>query len=103
MQSAFYVIGGSDYGPVSLKTIGRLDPTHTTWTNSGELKYARRGHNAVFDGTHIIIVGGYNVNYKSENCFVSDATVTCTTQEPSLSRYEYYPELYLVSDSFCED
>ena len=97
------MIGGSDYGPISLKTIGRLDPIHTTWTDVGELKHARRGHNAIFDGTQIIIIGGYTGSYKSENCFVSDANATCRTQEPSLSRYEYYPELYLVSNSFCED
>ena len=66
----------------------------------------RNGPNAIFDGTDIIVVGGYAGNgifLKTEKCTISGDKVTCVEQDPSLFNYERYPELFLVEDGYCKE
>ena len=60
----FYIIGGytdvNDYD----KTIGRLDATSMIWSKSGDLVNGRYGHNAIYDGSSLIVVGGYGSSLK---------------------------------------
>ena len=98
-EGAFYIIG--DYPNV--KTIGRLDAISMVWSNAGELMYAREAHNAIYDGTNIIVVGGELGPIRTESCAVSKGLVTCTGQDPSLKNYFLYPELFLVQADFCKN
>ena len=83
--------------------IGRLDASTLTWTQAGELNYARRGHGAIFNNEEIIVAGG-NGHYKTESCSVKEnGIVSCTAQAPTLKFYYEYPEMYLVDDNFCKD
>ena len=72
------------------------------WTQAGELKEARYGHNVIYDGTHLLVVGGYG-NLQTEICSIESNMVNCTSQSPELTEYAYYPELFLVTDSFCKN
>ena len=98
----FYIIGGytdvNDYD----KTIGRLDATSMIWSKSGDLVKGRSGHNAVYDGSNLIVVGGINGQYKTEKCVISNGQVSCTAQNPTLENYLYYPELFLVPVDYCK-
>ena len=102
---AFYVIGG--YTDVSTydSTIGKLD-ANLTWSKVGELVFGRRLHGVIFDGTDMLIVGGWAVSpetaLQTEKCVISANQVSCTRQSPSLLRYDSYPELFLVPDNFCK-
>ena len=101
LEEAYYVFSG--YGGDA--AIGRMDDSGQ-WTKAGELNQARWGHNAIFDGQNIIVVGGNNPggNYPkdTERCRLQNDTITCTTQEPTLDVYWAHPELFLVSDEFCK-
>ena len=109
-QMAFYLIGGSDnngsfyYNP---KTIGRMD-LDGQWTRAGELNQPREGHNVIYDGKYLMIIGGEGVSlgvtgYQTEKCLIrKNGSVLCTTQNPILDGYTFYPELLLVSDDFCK-
>ena len=114
-RGAFYVIGGYSFnGPGSdrilHRTIGRFDPFSETWSQAGQLITGRAGHNAIFDGIAFIVVGGYDPErpirggiYNTEVCSISDdEMVSCTSQKPEWHGYGCYPELSLVSDSFCQ-
>ena len=83
--------------------IGRMGQDRQ-WTQAGTLKQARRAHNAIFDGESMIIVGGYKLtNLKTEVCsFQSDKSVSCISQEPSLTNYNHFPALFLVDESFVK-
>ena len=97
---SFYVIGGfvdGDYG----KTIGRFDATRRVWSNSGELINKRSGHNAIYDGSSLIVVGGWDTR-KTERCELSNGQVKCMAQSPELDDYGEYPELFLVPVNFCK-
>ena len=98
---AFYVIGGYTDVNEYDSTIGKLD-ANLTWSKVGELSTGRRGHGVIFDGTAMLVVGGYGGTYKTEKCIISDNQVTCIGQSPSLLRYENYPELFLVPENFCK-
>lgn len=66
----------------------------------------REGHNAIYDGSSLIVVGGKQASlydtYKTERCEISNGQVTCTAQTPELNNYADYPELFLVPVNFCK-
>ena len=98
----FYVIGGETSGNKYYKTIGRLDASKMIWSKSGELVQGRHGHNAIYDGSSLIVVGGYNGVRRTEKCVISNNQVSCKAQNPDLASYYVYPELFLVPFDFCK-
>ena len=99
----------------------------TTWSKLGDLKLGREGHNVIHDGEVFLVVGG-NGNLKTEKCSLSgnefektsenyfqafvrislsnslsENTINCVVQEPTLSNYEYFPALFLVPDDYCKE
>ena len=80
--------------------IARLS-AHGHWIISGQLKTPRYGHNVIFDGELMIVVGGASSNMKTEICEIDDGAVMCSEQNPVLTNYYYYPELLLVPDNYC--
>ena len=98
---AFYIFGGGiDYNG-STNVIGRLDVLTLTWRKAGELNNARWGHGAIFNGDVFIVAGGYG-NLKTEVCSISNSSVVCLEQTPTLDYYRTYPEMFLVTDQFCK-
>ena len=102
VDGGFYVIGGRIDNDSMATTIGRLDSVTQIWSKAGDLVYGRRAHNAIFDGSSIIVVGGMEGKLKTEKCEISDGQVTCKAQNPALESYAYLPELFLVDDGFCK-
>ena len=97
VNSAFYIFGGHS----SVKDIGRLDGTTMIWSKAGELTKGRWGHNAIYDGSSVLVVGGVGT-FKTEKCTISNNQVTCTEQNPELVDYRTYPELFMVPVDFCK-
>ena len=67
------------------------------------------GHNAIYDGTNLIVVGGITFVdsdarqlMKTEKCVISDNQVNCSTQNPKLQDYKFYPELFMVPVDYCK-
>ena len=93
-----------NYGTGSLDVIGRLD-NNNRWSRAGNLAETRYGHGAVFIDGFFLVIGGGNTypKYKqTEKCSLQQGAVSCTSQEPSFSDYSFYPELFMVADSFCQ-
>ena len=98
-QTAFYIIGGySDYA--DQKMIARMD-LDGHWTQVGELNQAKSGHNVIYDGEYLIVVGGGSYQF-TEKCTIKNESVTCTSQNPELASYYLYPELFLVTENYCK-
>ena len=76
--------------------------TKREWSGAGYLVEARSGHNAIFDGRFLIVVGGER-RHKTEKCLLTNAEFVCTSQAPELNEYSDYPELFLVPFGFCSD
>ena len=72
------------------------------WSKAGDLVNGRHGHNVIYDGSSLIVAGGVTSSLKTEKCTISSGQVSCTTQNPTLHDYAYYPELLLVPVDFCK-
>ena len=68
----------------------------------GKLKVARGGHGVIQVDREFIVVGGDRtgsdqLNEPTESCKLDEHDkMTCTTRQPQLSNFEYYPELMLI-------
>lgn len=102
MGGAFYLVGGRSYSSTDGRTIGRFGMATQKWTHAGDLIIGRHGHNVIYDGKYLLVVGGVSSGgAKSERCKIENGEVTCSSQEPSLQNYSTYPELLLVPSDFC--
>ena len=101
VEGVFYVIGGETRSTSYSKTLARLDSISYEWSEAGDLITGRKGHNAIFDGSDIVVVGGYGT-CKTQKCTIAENKVTCTEQDPSLVNYAYYPELFLIEEEYCK-
>ena len=72
------------------------------WTQAGLLNQARSGHNVIFDGEFVMVIGG-GYSCETQKCLIKSENVTCTAQNPELNKYVNYPELFLVSDDYCKN
>ena len=77
-----------------LSTIARFDPIENSWTKLGNLKVARYGHGVIQVDNEFIVVGGRG-NLPTESCKLNGQSMKCTTREPQLLNFAYYPELML--------
>ena len=64
---SFYIFGGR-HNDTDSSIIGGLDE-HENLSSVCEMLTVRRGHNAMFDGSSFIIVGGYNGTFTSDTNF----------------------------------
>ena len=101
VNSWSYILGGYTNINKYDKTIARLDDISYLWTKVGELNQGRRGHNAIVVQGEILVVGGYTGSLKTERCIETDGQIRCSAQEPELTKYAYYPELFAVPDNYC--
>ena len=51
----------------------------------------------------MIVIGGKEGALVSEKCEIIQSEVICTGQAPALEQYQFYPELFMVSESFCKN
>ena len=80
-------------------TVARFDPTKNSWTKLGDLKFARSGLGVIQVDNEFIVVGGMRVggvDEPTESCKLNGQSMTCTTREPKLLDFMYYPELMFM-------
>ena len=101
---SFYVFGG-DNSATSSGVIAMFDTIKMKWEKVGSLETPRQGHNVIYDGQKMIIVGGWGQEgFNSEVCsHGADNSVSCKSQPPKLTMYTFYPELFLVPNTFCQN
>ena len=102
LDNAYYVIGGGSLSGY-LRTIGRLDPVTSTWSEAGLLNRPRGNHAAIFDGQSLLVIGGSRTggpSIKTESCKLQDAVFTCTEHDSALNDYRSYPEVTIVDESY---
>ena len=104
IRDAFYVFGGHTDKSSTDTQIGKLD-ANSVWSKVGDLQTGRSGHNAIFDGTYALIIGGWagsKVNVSTEKCSLTSNGISCTSQNPSLYYYFRYPELFMIPYDYCK-
>ena len=82
-------------------TIARFDPVANSWTKLGNLKVYRYGHGVIQVDNEFIVVGGCKDDdcknsVPTESCKLNEQSTACTTRQPQLSYFAFYPELMLI-------
>ena len=88
-----------NYSSEKQSIIARFDPIKNSWTKLGNLQVARLGHEVIQVNNEYIVVGGidgFSGDEPTESCKLNRQSMICTTREPQLSLFTYYPELMLV-------
>ena len=93
LETSFYIFGG-DWSNV----IASFSTTSMEWRKLGYLNKARNGHGVIIHQGEFIIVGGYA---DTERCILNGDSVQCSTVDPELEGYYYYPEMMSVPENFC--
>ena len=72
------------------------------WSRVGFLNSSRYGHNAIaMEDGQFLVIGGYGA-FQTEKCQMdTKGKMSCTEQTPTLSKYQYWPELLRVESDFC--
>ena len=86
------------YSKEQQSTIARFDPIENSWTKLGDLNMARSGQAVTQVDNEFIVVGGSqsgNKDEPTESSKLKQQTMICTTREPSLSKFTFFPELML--------
>ena len=99
VENSFIYFGGQESTGKSL--IAKFAAITRHWSNIGNLVTGRDFQGAIFDGTHFLVAGGLG-SLKTELCSLADSTMTCHQQQPELTNYYNYPELFLVEDDYCK-
>ena len=84
-------------------TIAKVDVVTTSWSKVGDLSVGRRYHNVILRESAFIVVGGLKrteneTGLPTEECSLVDGVMVCNEVSPTLIGYDYFPELFLVSD-----
>ena len=96
----FFIIGGT----ASNNIVHRYDVTNKIWKNIGKLQFARSWHAVVHDGQYFYLIGGTDNDGNSkrtEKCTYKEGKFSCWTQQPTLSNFGSYPEVFSVSPEYC--
>ena len=85
--------------------VAKFDGAAMDWSIAGNLRVGREAHNVIYDGYHFLVVGGkISVDsIQTEKCILSKETIACSLQNPTLSYYSTYPELFSVHAQFCKN
>ena len=127
------MFGGSvNKGSSLTSDISRIDLESRKWKVAGNLKNPRKAHSKVssylapyfnnslvpllelelkvdnlrqsviFNGEYFIVVGGSGT-FKAEKCLLQNDKISCVELELTLTKYEFYPVLFTVSDDFVKN
>ena len=97
------IFGGVTNNSVHDKTIARLDEKSFRWDRVGKLNKGRSRHSMIERNGEILVIGG-DSKFKTERCnYQDDGQMHCIEQDPKLSEYAFYPELFPVPDDFCKE
>ena len=101
MQSSFYIFGGEDEQE-TLNAIASFDTVTKKWKKLGELKHGRYAHGVIIQAGEFVVVGGTG-SISTERCILNGESIKCTTVDPELENYNFYPEMMSVPENYCSN
>ena len=102
-SDSFVLFGGFD-GKIfhSITTIAEFNSGSNEWTKLGSLQYARHGFGVIESDTKYIVIGGWR-DRRTETCELKNQTIQCTSREPTLNYFQYYPALMIVPSDYANN
>ena len=93
---------GSTYDGQTDK-IAKYNPASDQWTKIGNLQQSRRGFGVIKMGKKFIVMGGKFDGMHTEVCELKNEFIKCTSREPTLNDFAYYPALMIVSSDYADN
>ena len=84
--------------------IAAFDMFTKQWSQIGSTIVSERSyHNAIqLLDSSFLIFGGHANEIATEKCSWKEKEIQCSTQEPTVTMYAAFPELFHVSDNYCQ-
>ena len=100
-SDSFILFGGFTDG-VQKDTIAKFSPVLNQWTKLGNLQHRRHGFGVIKVDTKYLVMGGQD-DKRTETCELKNETIECTSREPTLNQFRYYPALMLVPSDYADN
>ena len=109
-SDSFILFGGmfddkpddEQFGLTETGIVAKFHPDSNKWKKIGNLQHSRHGLGVIKDDTKYLVMGGYG--YKStETCELKNETMGCTSREPTLNQFRYYPAMMLVASDYANN
>ena len=86
--------------------IAKFNPGLNQWTKLGTLRASRHAF-GVFqtDKKYLVMGGGANGNFyrNTEVCEFENETIECTSREPTLYKFRYFPAMMIVASDYADN
>ena len=87
--------------------IAKFNPASDQWTKIGNLQQSRRGFGVIKMGKKFLVIGGRSEalteGMHTEVCELNNELIKCTSREPTLNYFIYYPALMIVSSDYADN
>ena len=102
-SNSFVLFGGFD-GKISssITTIAKFNPDLNKWTKLGNLQTGRHAFGLVEINMKYLVMGGQG-GKNTETCELKNEKIQCTSREPILNDFHYYPALMIVASDYAEN
>ena len=102
VEDTFYMFGGKvDWDQREI--IASFNTETKEWKKCGRLNQPRSGHSLILHQGAFVIVGGYpNWPLGTERCNLHGDSILCTSVDPYLTEYKFWPEMMIVPSDYCE-
>ena len=106
LKNSFYIFGG-EVGPLiftATNEIARFSTVTKQWKKLGMMNSYRYGHGVYVQRDEFVVLGGADSSFSpagTERCKLNGDSINCTTVDPKLNMYIYYPETARVPADYC--
>ena len=107
-SNSFILFGGlyenerAPTGLTSSNTIAKFNTVSNEWTKLGSFQHKRHGFGVLEVDTKYLVMGGYE-DKRTETCELKNETIECTSREPTLNQFRYYPAMMLVPSDYADN
>ena len=107
-SDSFILFGGlyndeqvpTDFYPTDI--VAKFNPGSSKWTKLGNLRHSRYAFGITEVDTKYMVIGGQD-DKRTETCELKNETIECTSREPTLNEFRYYPALMIVSSDYADN
>ena len=102
-SDSFILFGGFDSViTYSITTIAKFNPVSNEWTKLGSLQHDRHAFGIIEVHTKYLVMGGQG-EMRTETCELKNEKIECTSREPTLNEFRFYPALMIVPSDYADN
>ena len=104
--SHYFILFGGRYRPSrgdsETDVIAKFDPSQNQWSQIGKLQASRHAFGMIEVDSKFLVMGGED-DKPTEICELKNKTIECTSREPIMTEFRYFPAMMIVSSDFTNN